>query len=289
MPLLTIADLDQPQEVLAPLIKKAQTLSGIYMEFVKDDSESFQYGVFDGGDEERAYGIHASEISNCMRVSVYSLMHTPKVHNPNARNMKMRFRIGTAVHALIQSEWKRIGIRSKGRIHVEIEAEVAPELQEVAAEWDLHSHCDMVLTLFEDDRPIVRVGTEIKTKSGPSYDLLKKPESAHLEQTTVYMAALDLPLMWTLYYNKSNSSITTSYPPYLFRFNAGLWERLQMRFAKMHYLAQHKRIPEREEGFHCTWCPYWKTCKPKTLERKKKRNQSTRVQVSSSMMPKGKI
>src|SRR5690606_11437879 len=94
------------------------------------------------------------------------------------------------------------------------------------------------------------------------------PESDHMEQTCLYQACLDLPLMWVLYYNKSNSNFTTPYAPWLFKFDRHKWENeLQPRFAKAHAHAQSQQLPDRTEGQHCQWCPFAWLCKPKVLSR----------------------
>jgi len=112
----------------------------------------------------------------------------------------------------------------------------------------------------------LRVGVEIKTKSGPEYEKLTAPEPDHLEQTMIYMAALDLPLMWLLYYNKSNCNYTSTAPPYLFKFDRSMWEgKLLPRFLMFNQKADTSDLPSPVEGFYCQWCPYTWTCNPASL------------------------
>ena len=119
---------------------------------------------------------------------------------------------------------------------------------------------------------LLSMGLEIKTASEGEYDKLNQPKEAHAEQTCIYMACLDLPLMWTLYYNKSNSNFTTPFSPWLTRFDNELWNRLQMRFIKSQHRANTGDIPEREEGMHCRWCPFSWTCMPQILQFKQQRS-----------------
>lgn len=288
MPLLTIADLDQPRTVLAPYIQQAQQLRRIYHEYIlnnQDDSYTYTVEVF--GSKGRAPGIHGSESSGCLRVPVYSLMNTERRPSPDPDlNMLMRFDLGKAVHAMLQQAWHRIAEKSQGRILFEDEVVLSPDLQQQAEEWNIHSSCDGKITLCDENlEPQVRVGLEIKTESDGQYEKLKEPRDKHREQTNLYMAVLDLPLMWTWYYNKSNSSTTDSAPPWLYQFDKKMWEeRQEMRFAKMHHMAETASLPERTEGFECGWCPFAWTCQPP--KRQPKNARLTRI--NPAMLPRFK-
>lgn len=270
MPLLSISDLNQPQQELAPYLELAGTLSQMYFDHVvSSQDKAYKYEVEVFGSAGRANGIHASEISNCLKLMVYSLMDVQRWSDPSTAdgNMLMRFALGTAVHSMVQNDWHRIAAQSGGRLAFEDEVRIHPKLGGAAAEWDLHSSCDGIFTFFDEHgHAIMRVGLEIKTESDKQYDKLHEPRGYHKEQTTLYQAALDLPLMWTFYYNKSNSNITTSFAPFIFQFDAKLWEQLEMRFAKAHHMASIKQLPQGTEGMHCKWCPYSYACKPQILK-----------------------
>lgn len=272
MPLLTISDLDQPEHVLEPFIKRAEGLSDIYMDYIAKDPGGFKYEVEITGERSRASGIHASEMSKCQRRVVYSVMNTERKPDPSTTdvNMKMRFRLGGAVHAMLQNDWHRIAA-SRDDMTFKDEVGIYPSMSKLAAEHDIHSSCDGEIVLLTDGTPEVRVGLEIKTASPKEYEKLKAPQPDHLEQTTLYMACLDLPIMWVLYYNKGNSNFTTSFAPFLFRFDPDIWHRLEMRFVKDHHLAELSQLPAREEGFHCKWCPFSYTCQPSGLQKKPQR------------------
>ena len=270
MPLLTISDLNQPQQQLTPYLELANRLSQMYFDYIQSvQDESYKYTVEVFGSAGRKNGIHASEMSNCLRLMVYSLMNTQRWSDPSSTdvNMLMRFNLGTAVHAMVQNDWHRIAAKTGGWLHFQDEVPISPEFGGMAAKWGLHSSCDGVFTFLDpQSHPILRVGLEIKTESGPQFEKLKAPRDYHREQTTLYQAALDVPLMWVFYYNKSNSNITTSYAPYLYQFDPKLWEKLEARFAQAYQLAHAQQLPDRSEGMHCKWCPFSYTCQPAALK-----------------------
>ncbi len=280
MKLTTITDLDQPQQVKAPFIERAKLLSSYYEQWKQQFEGDLKYEVDIRGSRGRSGGIHASEISRCRRLVVYSIQNVerrPPQDSTADTNMKMRFSIGHAVHAMLQAEFKKMceWLNQNGKVLTfEDEVRISPKLEGVAAEWDLHSSCDGVFTFWapypDGDRishaPYLRIGCEIKTASPGEYGKLNKPKEEHKEQTCFYQAALDLPLMWVLYYNKGNCNFTGTAPPFLFQFDKDLWERkLETRFAKAHHEAETNKLPSREEGRHCRWCPFAWTCQPLTL------------------------
>jgi hypothetical protein len=277
---LTISDLDQPQEGIDGYLAVTNSLSQAYFDYVaSNQDDSYEYPVQVHGGKGRAPGIHASEMSQCLRLVVYSILNVERKSDPASAdvNMLMRFALGTAVHSMVQNDWHRIAQKTRGlwvingepgcSMTFEDEVKVHPGLGGPAAEWDLHSACDGIFTFWNPQgAAVLRVGLEIKTESDKQYEKLREPRDYHKEQTTLYMAALDLPLMWTFYYNKSNSNITSSYPPYLFQFDYWLWNTLEMRFAKAHAMATTGQLPERTEGMPCKWCAFSHTCQPAILK-----------------------
>lgn len=289
MALLTIADLELQRNDLAIYLSRARTLKAIYDEYMRtSDERDFSYTVESFGSKTRTAGIHASESSGCQRAPVYSLMNVERKTAPKLNlNMINRFAIGKAVHAMVQAQWHDIARLSNGTLLFEDEVKVGPHLQEIAAQWDLHSACDGVITLLDmNGEPFLRVGLEIKTESDGQFKELKEPRDKHREQTNIYMAALDLPLMWTFYYNKSDSNVTDSTHPWLFAFDKKLWEDVQeMKFATWQVMAERGEIPEREEGFECGWCSFAWTCQPPKLMREFGKKA---VPIKSGMRWKGK-
>lgn len=281
MQLLTNADLNRPEEELAPLIEQAQRLAELWIEFIKQDGEYYEYTVIDHGERSRTGGIHASEMSKCALKVHYSITNTERKVLPGSvdPNMKMRMRLGTAIHAMVQTDFDRMAKWYTANnsylgmaMTFESELKVGAALQEVAAAWELSSSCDGAFTFWRWDGqrwvPYLRVGLEIKSSSDGQFTSRKKPDFDHAEQTCLYQACLDLPLMWVLYYNKNNCNFTTPYAPWLFKFDRQKWERdLEMRFAKAHHHAETGQQPEKTEGMHCQWCAFAWTCKPKVLSR----------------------
>lgn len=256
-------------------------LSQLYFDHIsRDQDENYEYRVEIFGSKTRAPGIHASEISKCQKLLVYSILGVErKIESDTVDvNMLMRFRVGTAIHSMIQNDWERIAAKSGGSLGFQSEAKINPSLGGYAGRWGIHSSCDGIITFLDNGQPYLRVGLEIKSISADGYDKLRQPEPDHKEQTTLYMATLDLPLMWVVYYNKSNSNISTSYPPFLFQFDPKLWGELESRFAGARSLAEKQTLPQGTEGFQCGWCPYSWCCKPAYL---KQRNASSRPPVIS--------
>ena len=270
MQLTTIADLAQPTADRGLLISRAMQLGALYDELKHTDNESYQYKVSIGTGRERKPGVHASEMSNCQRLLVYSIMGTERQDAAAATadaNMQMRFDIGNAVHAMVQNDFHRMCGRLGGAVTFEEEVRVCPELGGAAAQWNMHSSCDGVFTFWHQGEAYLRVGLEIKTKSAPMFDKLVKPDDDHSEQTCLYMKALDLPLMWLFYYNKSNSNWTKPEAPYLYQFDQHLWDtKLEPRFAQAHEWAAAAHLPPREEGQQCRWCAFAWTCQPSKLK-----------------------
>lgn len=270
--LTSIADLiEQPPEATSALVERAMQLSTLYEEWKGQEKGGYSYTVDIVGERERAPGIHASEL-NCARRVTYSLMGTqrqPQSGDDTDVNMKKRFSIGHAVHALLQKEFEMmcdwVNQRAGGRtLTYHPEVKIYKDLNPLTQHYQMSSSCDGVFVFWHGDMMYLRVGTEIKTKSGPEFEKLIRPDEDHLEQTCFYMAALDLPLMWIPYYNKSNSNMTPSRPPYLFKFDSNLWSnKLEPTFNDVMARAQTGNLPDRKEGMHCSWCPFTYTCQPK--------------------------
>ena len=281
MPLLQIADLAQPQQVLSPLFQRAQSLSQIYFDHVANSQDdSYQYLVNIHGGGTRSQGIHASEISKCLRALVYGIMGMERIADPQHAdtNMLMRFRMGHAIHGMLQNDWHRIAAASNGLMKFQHDIKVSPELGGAASVWIIYTHCDGIITLCDEyGNELIRIGLEIKSISDSGFSKLKSPQKDHLEQTTVYMATLNLPLMWLLYYNKSSSNISTSFSPFLFKFDDKLWHNvLEIRFAQATHMAQTNQVPAGTEGLHCKWCPFTHACQPAILTQAARRAYTRR-------------
>lgn len=278
MQLVTIDDLNRPQAEKGLLIERAMQLGRWYGDFKATDTGAYKYEVDIGGERARAPGIHASEISKCKRMLVYSIMgeeRRPVGAEQTNVNMRMRFAVGHAVHAMVQNDFTRMCERFNGALTFQAEVRINPTLGGYAAQWNMHSSCDGMFVFLHNGQPYLRVGLEIKTASAGEFDKLVKPHEEYLDQMCLYQRALDLPLMWVFYYNKSNSNWTNSEPPWLFQFDKNLWStKLEPRFAEATALAQAQQLPPREESRGCAWCPFAWTCQPPSFKTQNSRGPS---------------
>lgn len=292
--LISIADLKRPKKELEPLLEQAQGLSQRYFDYISNDpggyeyeterahsleemyhdtlAEGVKYKVEVGSETRRLGGVHASEISGCQRRLVYSIMDTERRVDPSVRdvNMIMRFRLGHAVHAMLQNDFHRMAGLSNGFMTYESEVRINPTTGPVAKEFEVHSATDGIFTFYTKTaqglEPFIRVGLEIKTMSDKEFEKTTKPKKEHIDQACLYMACLDIPLMWTLYYNKSNSNIATSFEPFLFKFPERVWSQRSMKIVKSKHLAVVQDLPDRDEGRHCKWCAFSWVCQPQILK-----------------------
>lgn len=262
MPLLTIDDLTNgdPAEV-TELIAKATGISQMYEQFLAEEPK-------DG--DKRSPGIHASECSDCKRKLVYSILQTPR-QDKAAPVWRKRFKIGHAVHDMFQKDFHRMAGRSDFQIDFVDEVSIAPDKGLYnAAKWDIYSHCDGIFTIKDAaGNPIIRVVLEIKTSAPDDYEKLKKPKEEHVNQAHVYMACLNVPLTWFLYYNKGNQNYTSSdNPSFFIRYDPKVWAKLETRFEEVHTFAAMNTLPDREESILCEFCPFSYECNPKSLMRR---------------------
>ena len=273
MSLVSISDLNGPQQHVVELINVAKQLSDIYDDFL----------LLEQKDEgNRAPGIHASELYPCMRKAVYSVMGTEK--KPMVPKFWLqRFKVGTAIHGMLQNDFHRMAKRSQMRevmrivgsmteeldldIYFEDESKVHPNLQPLAAKYQIHSSSDGIFTFVDrqSGMSVLRVGLEIKTASPGEFQDLKAPKPEHVRQAHLYMACLDLPLMWFFYMNKGNQNNTNSKAPYLVVWQPNLWAEIEARCQQVLQLAEEKTLPSRYECPICEFCPWSWTCNPSQM------------------------
>jgi hypothetical protein len=263
MPLLTVEDLIKGDE------KEVETLVGI----ASGISETYdRYQDEDKGDTHtRAPGLHASEISGCMRRSVYSLMGEKRIER-TALHWKRRFKTGHAIHDMFQKDFHRMAKRGDLLVTFQDEVKLKPCVEQpLSAKWDVQSSADGIFTLWEEKngekKPFIRVLLEIKTASPTDFEKLNGPKEEHIDQATMYMACLDVPLVWFLYYNKGNQNFTPSTNPSFFRrFEPKRWATLEDRFEKIHTHAALKTLPDRQESVLCEFCAFSHVCEPNILK-----------------------
>jgi len=247
-------------------LKKVDSLRFKYMRLIEGRTGDVRYDVHIGGGEHRAGGVHASEVGGCLRALTYAISSTERIPGKSNCNMLMRFAVGHALHSMLQHDFHTM-CKEDDEIGFEDEVNIDPSIGGPAGTWNIHSHCDGVFTFFEKGEPYLRVGLEIKTASDKDYSVTNEPKTKHREQTCVYMSCLDLPLMWVLYYNKSNSNFTGPHAPWLYKFDAHLWRKLEKRMSSATIHSIRESLPARDEGFECSWCPFSWTCDPMRLRR----------------------
>lgn len=253
MKLTSIADLQVPGAKL--LEQLAQSLNQLYDDFLDDFPEP----------DDRAPGIHASEICACKRQTYYTLLAVPKKRQITGFWRK-RFQVGHALHDMIQSHFELMAANSNGRFTFTREVKIQD--YPLAQELFLVSSCDGVFTFYENGVAIVRIALEIKSKSPKEYEKLKKPEPKHVEQSHLYLKVLDIPLVWYLYWDKGTQNYTPSSSPYLAFFDEAVWARIEKRSREVIEAAETNTLPDREEDMHCQWCPYQHLCLPASVKPK---------------------
>lgn len=284
--LVSIEDLLRlPAEMVVKYEQWASDIGVLYEQFIRTDDADVEFMAGWHGAKSRSAGIHASEMSGgCRRPVWYSLKGEQRQDNELDPFWKKRFRIGHMYHAMIQEDLRRFCENSGGFYTFESEVKIHPELQIIAKEYDIHSSSDGVIG-FRDhpNGPVVlRLGLEIKTESPAQYEALKGPKEAHQRQTCVYMKCLDVPLMWTMYVNKGNQNVVPSKHPYLFPFDFKLWGQIERETKEVIHLSVVNELPDRTESIVCEFCGYSWTCKPPSLEKKKKREAGRKARAEQT-------
>jgi CRISPR/Cas system-associated exonuclease Cas4 (RecB family) len=287
MPLASIADLNGPPEEVARCIEQAKTLSAMYDEFLQLEQDK-------PDDGHRKPGVHASELYPCLRKPFYSLTRV----EPRRRVSKFwlqRFKVGTAIHQMMQDDFHRMAKRSQKQLAMRLaearaeeldadmqfadEVKVSPDHQALAKHYQLYSSADGVFTFTSrtpEKQVVLRIGLEIKTESPDQYAQLKGPKPEHVRQAHLYMAALDLPLMWFFYMNKGNQNNTNSNAPYLIVWQPKVWAELEDRIKTVHEYVARNEMPERNETIVCEFCPWNYTCLPSKLNAQSSPKPATR-------------
>jgi CRISPR/Cas system-associated exonuclease Cas4 (RecB family) len=175
---------------------------------------------------------------------------------------------GTWIHDMVQTHLHGMADDSQQRITFEDEVKLHPNNQPLAAKWNIHSSCDGIFTFHERNPntwrfdPVLRVGLEIKSSKSDQFTRMREPKPEHVEQVHVYMAVLDIPLFWVMYFDKDTQNVTPATPPWLVRFDQKLWNNIEKRFADWHKNLADGTLPEPMPGMHCGFCGYKTVCNP---------------------------
>jgi len=261
VPLLRIKDLDGDPNEVASLLGQAGMVSQRFDGYLRGSSR---------GEEYRSPGIHASEVYGCDRRIVYSLLNYPRSGGETDIVWRKRFMMGQAIHEMLQKEFHNWALSSNSTISFQEELAISPALGGMAAKWDIYSHCDGRLVFRDDwDGPaVLNMLMEIKSISPLGFKDLKEPKPEHIEQTHIYMACLDVPLIWLLYWNKGNQNTTgTDNPNFLVRFSHKKWAEMEQKFERVHQAAALENLPDRSEGVTCEFCAFSHHCQPQILNK----------------------
>lgn len=207
----------------------------------------------------RLPGVHASEISKCLRMVRFSLNGASKVPPRKLPkvDLKKRFAIGHAVHELVQAAYAK-GCGRSVRFEPEVELADTP----LGRELNLRSKTDGVIThLDSSGQPFIRIGLEIKTDTNEAWQKRVMPDEDHLDQVTVYMAALDLPLMYISYVNKSSGECTPFKAPFAYVFDEARWKSIRARIERASSEENPFNLPAASKSSACMTCSYRHHCK----------------------------
>lgn len=225
----------------------------------------------------RPAGIHASEVSPCPRKAVYTMRGVEKKVMRWHTRWRKRFEHGHFIHDMLQRNFGNMAKESGDELVFYREVEITPKTSDMAERYDVYSHCDGVLEFYRRGTLLGRMCLEIKSMSPGEFAKLKKPKTEHIEQAHVYMACLDLPVTWFLYFNKGNEVCTPSSGKFLVPFNRTLWDTLEQRFDGWFDAVESDVLPDRVESIVCEFCPYDWTCLPKYNRRYKNKTKNTSI------------
>jgi hypothetical protein len=220
---------------------------------------------------DRPPGLHASEISPCALKAYFTITGMEKKIIRKHSKWRKRFEHGTAIHEILQRNFSNMASLSGGLLEFDPEVEISPKTSALAELYNIYSHCDGVFRFYKECGGTMslvgKLALEIKSASPVDYEKTTKPKQEHVEQGHVYMACLDIPAIYYMYFNKGNENIKPSNGNFLVRFNNVLWDKLIRRFDSWYDLIDFGRKPERTETIVCEFCPYSWTCKPDYLQK----------------------
>ena len=222
---------------------------------------------------DRPAGLHASEINPCALKAYFTMTGMEKKVIRKHSKWRKRFEHGSALHEVIQTNMQQMAESSGGEIEFDKEVEITPETSLIAARYNIYSHCDGLVRKYKvgargERRLFGRIALEIKSASPSDYEKINKPKPEHIEQGHVYMACLNVPAIYFMYYNKGNDNIKPSNGNFMVKFNQALWERLARRFDSWYDLIDLGKRPEKKESIVCEFCPYSWTCQPDYTNKK---------------------
>jgi CRISPR/Cas system-associated exonuclease Cas4 (RecB family) len=212
--------------------------------------------------------ILASEISTCVRRAYYSAANVPK-QDLVPHDTAMRFLQGHVMHELLQSALRQGALLTMEK-HPELRIHFEPEIEvgetPLGKELNLHSSCDGVVTFEQLDQGewsvLARIGVEFKTMAGSTWTKNASPQKEHIEQALVYMATLDLGMMWFAYVSKDNLAVTPFASPYNYAFDEAAWQQVRAKIETVIEAVKKRSAPEVKASSYCYSCTYKPICDP---------------------------
>lgn len=222
-----------------------------------------------GGGYERAQGIHASELSGCLRQVAHNLLGTPVggIQQPSVTT-ELTFAIGHAWHNILQGYLLETASRDPDGATFRPEIKISPEHQELAAHYNIQSHSDGIWRWAA--YPDYLLNIEIKSSSKEEFKARKQPEPDHVEQAHIYMGVLRAAHTWFIYIDKESGEFTPSTYPWVVPFRREVWDKLEGRMNLVHHAVAQGQLPEREESWWgCGKCNYAWECQPNVLAKER--------------------
>lgn len=222
--------------------------------------------------ESRAGYLHPSSAGYCMRKSYYGAMRIPPTDGMSERLVQI-MELGHAIHDIVQRHFEELAekLRSRG-IFLEFTREVPydPNTDSLYQLLGLGGTCDGILRIWVPGQWEQRGTLEIKSIADDGFTKVDAGEAQekHLMQSHIYAFRFNTPIIWILYYNKNNSARAVK--PYFF--SPVIFEKTMDYFWDLAIYVHREEEPPREESwFDCKECAYRSLCKPKVLQKKKKR------------------
>ena len=194
-------------------------------------------------DAQRSSGYYSpSSISYCARAMFYQRtgVQQNECVYPATRVI---FEIGHAVHEMLQG-WL-----------MEILGDDCFRTEVLCIDEELHlkRSADELLELPNERRML-----EIKSISPKGYEGLTRPLPGHLLQAHCYAHMMDTPLIWFLYFNKSNGEMRT----FDAIFDKKIWNQVVDKLDRVERCVQKGNPPPKEIGRGCNECKFAWHCDP---------------------------
>jgi len=179
--------------------------------------------------------LYVSDIGNCLRKTFYAFT-CPREQSPELFG---RFFVGDLIHQKI--------------------TEFLSERYPTKSERDVVIYIPGVGRIFGRYDNLVEVGDEkilIEKKSTSRIDLIEEPSRHDLFQIQVYLGALGIGKGILVYFEKNTFKVKQ----FEIEFSPEIFEEALNRAKTIFKCVEERRLPEKEEGWECRYCPYKDKC-----------------------------